>query len=221
MGIFRSFSMDRIWKLYARVVWGDWGEVGSYGTQEISHPVVWVRSSNWRAGQYMFGGIFLNEECLEELSNEVSNYVFLHEYGHGQPPFVLRLLSILLQLVLLPMVLVRTVALPVIWFMVALQVGLTLSLIPFTLSFVIALTILLVPLMIVRWLDEGYAEVFAATKLGVTTYEEAKREMRKYSNPSLPKLGAYYVLYPPIWLVSRIASKRCSKQRTGRPSNQR
>lgn len=198
---------ERLWKIYARVIWGDWGEVGSYSAQGFSHPVIWVQSSKWMAGQYMLGGIFLNKMRLRDSSKNLLDYVFLHEYGHGQPPFLFRILSVTAQLILLPLTLAVAIALPAVWLMGAVQLGPSLSLVPFSMGTVLGLAIVLIPLMTVRWLDEGYAEVFAASELGVDNYRDARREMREISNPSILKLVLLFVLYPPTRLVSRIAAK--------------
>lgn len=207
MGFYRMFSIEGIWKIYARVIWGDWGEVRTYTTHGISHRVIWIRTSKWMAGQNMFGGIFLNAKRLEELSENVSNYVFLHEYGHSQPPFILQLLSVVAQVLLIPLALVGTIVFPIMWFVGAIQLGISSSLIPYTLSQIMAFAMLLLPLMLVRWLDEGHAEVFAASKTGVAAYQAAKREMRENLNPNLLRLVVYYAMYPPIRLVSKFASK--------------
>jgi len=60
---------------------------------EVEEKVYWAGDEGFRAGHStIFNTITLNQAVLDPLDDRITNYVFLHEYGHTTVPWPLRML---------------------------------------------------------------------------------------------------------------------------------
>lgn len=194
--------------LYARWVLGGSARRDVYTYGEFDREVVWVDSDRWGfAGQNLFGTIFLNEQVLQKGSNDLADYVFLHEVGHGQFHFIPRTILLLLRFVFTGIALLGVPTLLV-------QSLVFLSISPsiatagiMLLGTILTLLLVLIPLVIVSWVDEGWAEVFAVSQIGVSQYRDCIEEMRELSDKGRFKRVLRRLIYPPpslvIWSVNR------------------
>ena len=156
----------------------------------------------------MFGGIFLNEQKLEEFSERVQDYVFLHEYGHSRLHLLIRLLSVAAQIVITVLTLLIAVSVPTLWVFGIIQFGLSQELIVYIIGSSLVLGLAIISLIIVRWLDEGYAELFAASKLGVSEYTEVRNEIYNKRSSSSIRGIIFFIRYPPTRLVVYFARQK-------------
>ena len=169
-----------------------------YRAEEEERKVFWVDTDDLSmAGQCTpFGTILLNEDRLGDVPDEVVDYVFLHEVGHTKPPAFLVFGSYVIRL---PLMLFAIFGIPVLFFR---GVAFALSVPPLnqfiTLSVAFALVVLLIlaPVVIVSWLDEGYAELFALSKLGEETYLRRHNQMEEHSERGVFSRVLRGFLYP-------------------------
>lgn len=180
---------------------------------------VYIFSDNdsGRAGHTSpFGTILLNENLFKKYSSNVRNIVFLHEVGHTK----MNIFFIILFYIL---------AIPILLFL--LVSGLVLILIPFVIIIIIFkfgfhLIYVLVPIiysvllcilssalfLIISWIDEGYAELFALRVAGVKNYFSAINEI-KSKRKKFSILSRYFefLQYPSpkivVWLYQRLKLK--------------
>lgn len=165
--------------------------------------VFWINTDNWRmAGQCTpFGTILLNESRLKNASDEVVDYVFLHEVGHTKLPTVLSLGSLLIRIPLLFFALFGLPALTVQWVIFASSGPTFNQLIMFSGATVLVAMLILVPLVVISWLDEGFAELFVVSKIGETSYQNRIDQLRKQSESGVFIRFLRRFLYPPPNLV--------------------
>jgi len=198
-------------RAYARTI--DFNGVNreeAYQAHGEERTVFWIDADDWSAaGQCTpFGTILLNEDRLSEVPESVQDYVFLHEVGHTKPPALLNLMSIVLRI---PLVLLAIFGTPV---LIGRWVGVVLStpsfghFMAFTVATVIAILLITIPVIAIWWLDEGYAELFAVSKLGTSTYQRRHEEMSKHADRTITNRLTRWLLYPNpkyvIWIAERL-----------------
>lgn len=174
-----------------------------YNAHGEAQRVFWIDTDSWRmAGQCTpFGTILLNENRLKAVSDEVVDYVFLHEVGHTKLPTVLSLASLLIRIPLLFFALFVLPALIIQW-LVFTYTGPVSSQLIMSFGWIILVAMLIiVPLVVISWLDEGYAELFVVSKIGETSYQNRIKELRKQSDSGIFIRIFRRFLYPPPALV--------------------
>ena len=162
-----------------------------------SAQVYYVNDESWgSAGQGLsFTHIILNRAHLEDKPDFVHNFIFLHEFGHKQWRWPLQIFFDIAQISYIitlfvfvrssPVFALEAVAQPTIGSSLAYLVGCAL--------------IIVVPLTI-TWFDEGYAETYAISKIGYSTYLEIQKISEKTSRTVLERLRSR-VMYPPEALI--------------------
>ncbi len=195
-------------RVYARTI-----DLSGVNREEVyqahgeERTVFWIDTEDWSAaGQCTpFGTILLNEDRLSEVPDSVQDYVFLHEVGHTKPPAFLSLISIVLRI---PLALIALFGVPV---LIGRWLGMVLSTPSFgqftTFTVATAITILLItlPVIAIWWLDEGYAELFAVSKLGTSAYQHRHEEMSKHAEKTIVNRFIRRLLYPSPKFVVWIA----------------
>lgn len=179
----------------------------TYVSHNEENRVFWVNAENWpMGGQYtIFGTILLNESKLNERSGEVVDYVFLHEVGHSKPPYLLNIASFAIRV---PLAMLALIGVPLIlleWLIFVISIPTIDALIEVSLIYLLAILLILVPLIIVSWLDEGYAELFALSKLGESSYQECINQVRDESDNGRFKRIFRRLFYPKPSIVIRTA----------------
>lgn len=191
----------RLMDIYAWTLGGTARE-GTYSYGSIERPIVWIDAERWSmGGQYLFGTILLNEGALSGMSDAVTDYVFLHEVGHGRLHPLLRMGVSPFRFILM---FVAVLGAPVFvgrWLGRLLTVPSPEGAAIATLAAAIGLLPILVPLVVVSWLDEGYAEAFAASRLGTTQYLACVQEIRETSDSGHFKRVLRRLIYPPPRLI--------------------
>jgi hypothetical protein len=187
-----------------------------YAVGSVERPVVWIDSDRWSlAGQHLFGTILLNESRLGKMPDEVVDYVFLHEVGHGQLSRPLRALVSLLRYLLM-MTAVFTLP-PMVGLLIAATVTSPLPVLdPLVAVYTVGVALVLVPLVTVSWLDEGYAEAYAISQVGYDEYLQITQELRRRSESSQIKRVLHTLIYPPprlvVWGVGHLSLVRAAFQ---------
>lgn len=197
-----AWLADRLTRGYARLLDGD-GVVGEtvYRTHGETHRVYWIDAERWPiGGQYTpFGTVVLNEHRLGHLSEEAVDYVFLHEVGHGRRSnvatvsvYAVRSVVTLAAVLGLPWVVSRWVRSVVAdspptgsdpsWRSVG-SLG------------------LIAAVVLVSWLDEGAAEMFAVSKLGAKSYRRRRDEFLDGAEGGLVLRSIRRLIYPHPRLV--------------------
>ncbi len=171
----------------------------------VSRSVCYVHNDDWgSAGQgTAFTHILINLAQTEEESQLMHDYVYLHEVGHKQWPWMLQVLFTLGQLAYLLILLILVAALPS-YLIGALQQP-TMELKALTLlSIPIVYAILICLPLSVTWLDEGLAELFSISHLGRDTYYQVLEEKAQKDHGIGPRIRKY-VMYPPDRIVLAVA----------------
>jgi len=190
----------------------DFGGVSREETYRASgeeRQVFWVDAEKWpAAGQCtLFGTIVLNEDRLGDVPDKVVDYVFLHEVGHTKPPTILNLLSILVRI---PLGFLAIFGVPV---LIGRWLGFVLSapdldqFTMFSVATVIGILLILVPLVVIWWLDEGYADLFVVSKIGTHAYRHRYDKMNDHADRGLIGRFIRWLLYPDsdhvVWVANR------------------
>lgn len=178
-------------------------EEATYRVGSIERKVYWVNAEDWKlAGQYTpFGTILLNKTKLEGVSQEVKDYVFLHEVGHASLPRPLSLLSLSVRL---PVTALAVLGIPFLMFRWLASVVLNPTPRYAILSFVGYLILCLLILVLFTgpsWLEEGHAELYAVDRVGKETYRRCHKEVRQRSERGLFRRVLHRLVYPPPRLV--------------------
>jgi len=194
--------------LYARWVLGGSARTDVYECDYFQRQVIWVDSDRWlMAGQNLFGTIFLNESILRDRSDEVNDYIFLHEVGHSQFHVILSVVVFVLRFALMGITVVSLPGLAVALVVLLIQVPdlTTAAVAVVVIAFLMLLV--LIPLIAVSWFDEGRAELFAVSQIGIPQYQECIKEKRTQSDGGRLKRAVFRLMYPPpklvVWWVNR------------------
>jgi len=186
-------------RIYARLI--DRGGVTNeefYQAHGEKKRVFWVNGKNWpMAGQYtLFGTILLNETKLDNVSENIVDYVFLHEIGHSKAPTLLGVTSVLLRV---PLLLFAVIGIPVLigqWLIFLFSIPGLNSLMIKSLAYFILVLILVGPLVIIWRLDEGHAEFWVISKVGEDIYRNFHEEIKENRNKGYIMKIFHKVFYP-------------------------
>lgn len=181
-----------------------------YRTHGEEKRVFWVNSDKWpMAGQCTpFGTILLNMSKLDGASDQMVDYIFLHEVGHTKPPTLLTLGSLLIRIPLMFLVILGIPLLFVRWLIFVFSSPTIGQITTFSFGFILAALIILGPLMAISWLDEGHAELFAVSHIGEDVYQRCLQEMQEKSNHGV-LMGLFRrVIYPDPRLIVWLAKRR-------------
>ena len=150
-----------------------------------------------------WNAIIMSDHIFKNFSKNVADYVFLHEYGHTNLHFLLRILfyaAIVPLLILFIGSVVTLLLAPVILLAMGADLHASMSIFLYFSSFavVFALTVVLV-----SWPCEILADFFAIKTLGRERYLEAISEIRKMKRKERDVLHKLLIrlLYPPYQIV--------------------
>jgi Zn-dependent protease with chaperone function len=197
-------------RLYARTItFSGVTEEETYQSHGEEHRVFWIDAEKWpMGGQYTpFETILLNKSTLNDVSEEVADYVFLHEVGHSKPPTIVNLGSFVVRLPLMMLAIFGLPTLILRWLIFAFSSPPTNRLIGFSLAFLFVALLILVPLILISWLDEGHAELFAVSKIGEKTYRRCLEEIRENSDGGRIRQVFRRIFYPYPSIVIRVANR--------------
>jgi hypothetical protein len=171
--------------------------------------VYWFHDESKRMGDYSpFGTLLINEQAKEDFSEDVVDYVFLHEVGHDQMGFIGRTLFWAFYLTFGLLLLAGIIALPR-TLVVAFQFAPSTVMIPAYLVAGIGITAAaMLPFAAVCWIDETLAELFAISKIGRSQYRSVLNEVKEESDARLLRKIRLRIQYPPESLILWIARKR-------------
>ncbi|UWG48345.1 Zn-dependent protease with chaperone function [Halanaeroarchaeum sp. HSR-CO] len=199
---------DRLTRWYARLL-DENGVVDEtvYRTHGEEHRVYWVDADRWpMGGQYTpFGTVVLNADRLDDLSTEAVDYVFLHEIGHGQRSAIS---TVFVYAVRTVVTLAAVLGLPLLgrrWVRSVGRASSSAEAIRSSSRLSIRGLGLVAGVGFVSWLDEGAAEVFALSKLGVTSYRRRRREFIDGADVGVAFRSLRRLVYPPPRLVVAVA----------------
>lgn len=189
--------------------WGRGGivEISEYSTHDITRTVFWYDQNSPRAGDYSpFGTILMNQTYPDGISEDVRDYIFLHEVGHDELNWVLRLLYWPAMLVAGAFAFAGIVSL------LSIPLELIIDGAPEPVNQYVAVKLLLsvsicVPFVTISWADELYADLHAISYLGLERYLEIRRHIREQRDTTLRRMIRYSLQYPPIRLVEKVASQ--------------
>jgi hypothetical protein len=195
--------------IYARWVLGGSvrSEIYEYGG--LQRRVIWVDSEQWlMAGQNLFGMIFLNESKLRDCSDDLKDYIFLHEVGHSQFNALFSIIIFVLRLVLMGIALLAIPALAAGLLGVLFQVSSLADAAVIFVTFAFVMLFILFPFVTVSWFDEGCAELFAVAHLGTLQYLDCCNEIRRESDSGRFKRALFRLIYPPPKLIAWWVNRR-------------
>ncbi|WP_254768412.1 hypothetical protein [Salinilacihabitans rarus] len=184
-------------------------DTGEYSARGISRTVYWFHDESKRMGDYSpFGTLLLNEQAKEDFSEDVVDYVFLHEVGHDQMGFIGRTLFWIFYLTFGLLLLAGIIALPR-TLVAAFQFAPSTVMVPAYLVAGIGITVAaMLPFAAVCWIDETLAELFAISKIGRSQYRSVLDEVKEESDAGLIRRIRLRIQYPPESLILWIARKR-------------
>lgn len=155
-----------------------------YSVENIHKTVHWIDSSKSPFyGEYtLFGKILLNENRLSQVSKNGINCVFLHEVGHSRPHHLVSLCLVSLRIILVPIIIIGLLPIPAV--------------------------ILIIAFMLIWWIDEGFAELFAIKTLGEEKYLAARDELDDQRNLGKISRLIIRIVYPTNKWVFKYAKWR-------------
>jgi hypothetical protein len=180
-----------------------------YQANGEKQDVFWVNAENWPfAGQYtLFGTILLNEHRLNDAPDDIVDYVFLHEVGHAKLPTIIGLITIFIRLPLLILAIIGVPALIARWIGFAFSSPSIDQFLVFSAITVLMILLILVPMITIWWLDEGHAELFVVSKLGVKEYKKRHEIVDDYADRDFITRLIRWTLYPNpehvVWVANR------------------
>lgn len=206
---------DRLTRGYARLLDSD-GVVDEtvYRARGEAHRVYWVDAARWPiGGQYTpFGTLVLNANRLDGLSPESVDYVFLHEVGHGQRPLVGTVAAYVVRIVVTLSALLGVPWLGRRWFRAVSTTSSPAAAVEASKRFSVGGLVLLTGLVVVSWVDEGAAELFAVSKLGAESYRPRREEFVDGADDGVVVRSLRRLLYPPPRLVIAVADRSDGKR---------
>lgn len=196
-------------RLYAKLCRGGVTGTSQYSVSGISRTVYWFREDSKRMGDYTpLGTLLLNEQAKEDFSEDVIDYLFLHEVGHDQMGFIGRSLFWAIYLTSGLSFIGAVIALPQ-TLMMAVEYAPSPIWLPIYIAVVLGLTLAFgLPFVAVSWIDETLAELFAISKIGVDNYRSIREETKSGSDASPIRKARIRIQYPPDSLILWIARKR-------------
>lgn len=195
-------------RLYARKR-GGITDISEYSASEVTQTVYWFRNDSKRMGDYSpLGTILLNERLRDDYSEDVVDYVFLHEVGHAQMGIIGRTSFWAAYLVSGLLFITGVISLPN-TLLEAVQTSPSSSMLPVYIAVTLGITVAAaVPFTLVCWLDEALAELFAISKIGISRYQSVKQEIEKESEGGLLRKIRIRIQYPPDSLILWVAQIR-------------
>lgn len=191
------------------VVRGGIVEESEYSACGVSRTVFWFDEESRRAGDYSpFGTILMNQTLPDGVSEEVQDYIFLHEVGHDELNPILRLLYWPVILFAFFLTLAGVIAFPAQLIRAIQWASDPVSLFTFLGMAVLVSTMACVPFVALSWADETYAELYAISHLGRNRYHEIRTHIRESRDPSMLRKLRHYIQYPPKSVVLWIAEWR-------------
>ena len=193
---------------YARWVLGGSVRREIYECGDFQRQVIWVDSDRWpMAGQNLFGTIFLNESILRDRSDDVNDYIFLHEVGHSQFHVIFSVIVFVLRFALMGVAVFSLPALAVSLLVLLVQAPDLTTAAVAVVVIVFLMLLVLGPLIAVSWFDEGSAELFAVSRIGILQYQKCIKEKRNQSDSGRLKRAVFRLMYPPpklvVWWANR------------------
>jgi len=196
-------------RIYSRLGFGKIEDIQSHSTHGLTETVYWFESDSKMLGHCTpFNTILMNRKPMQKLSEDVSNYVFLHELGHTQPHFLLRMFFYLL------MIPIGLFALFSPFVAIGQTVGTLIrtgSLYLTAVNLVAGITVVLIaviPFSVLSWIDEGYAELFYLNRVGEQEYLQVSEEISETADRSRLRRIFHKLRYPPprfvIWVSKNI-----------------
>lgn len=194
--------------LYA-ITRGGITNTGEYTACGISRTVYWFREDSKRMGDYSpLGTLLMNEKAKEDFSEDVVDYVFLHEVGHDQMGVVGRSLFWVVYLVAGLLFFAGITALPR-TLLATFHFAPSTLMLPGYLAVAIGISIASgLPFIMVCWIDETLADLFAIAKLGRPQYKAILEDMKQESETGIFRRVRHRIQYPPDSLILWIAQKR-------------
>ena len=180
-----------------------------YSASGISRTVYWFHDESKRMGDYSPLGTFLmNEQAKEDFSEDVVDYVFLHEVGHDQMGFVGRTLFWAFYLSSGLLLIAGMIASPSI-LLEAVESAPSIVMIPVYAAVALGVSLgAIIPFTLVCWIDETLAELFAISKIGISQYRSVLEEVKEESEVGLLRKIRIRIQYPPEALIFWIARNR-------------
>jgi hypothetical protein len=196
-------------RLYAKLSRGGVTDTSEHSAGGISRTVYWFHEDSKRMGDYSpLGTLLLNEQAKEDFSEDVVDYAFLHEVGHDQMRFIVRTLFWAIYLTSGLSFIGAVISLPR-TLIIAVEYSPSLTWLPIYIAMMLGLTFAVgLPFVVISWIDETLAELFAISKLGIERYESVLEEIKSESEASLMRKIRFYIRYPPDPLILWIARKR-------------
>lgn len=193
---------------YAKIGFGGISDTEQYENRDVEATIYWFSGDSWLAGQYTPWGTILLDSDLREQSEDLKEYVFLHEYGHGKMPGIPKLLLFLLRLVFT--LLLLSIPFAFVYYPYLALSNPYVSLPEAGAAFILGTVLVLAPYIVVSWTDEGYAELFVASKLGPDEYLNRYHELRELKDSGRIKRLWVLLTYPRPRLVAWLSRRTSS-----------
>jgi hypothetical protein len=196
-------------RLYGKLSRGGITDISQHSAAGVSRTVYWFREDSRRMGDYSpLGTLLLNERAKEDFSEDVIDYIFLHEVGHDQLGFLGRSLFWAIYLTSGLSFISAVIALPR-TLMMAVEYAPSLIWLPIYIAVVLGLTLAVgLPFVAVSWIDETLAELFAISKIGVDNYRSIREETKAEYDANLIRKARIRIQYPPDSVILWLARKR-------------
>lgn len=152
--------------------------------------------------------IHIDEKIREQHSEAALEYVFLHEVGHDQAHPLFRGILLCLYLITGLTALVSVIAVPTAFASELIQVSSIESVVVLLVVYLLLGMIGILPFIILSWIDEGYAELFAISKIGLQQYTDVVEELTSNSSNGVLRRIRYRIQYPPKVLVRWVAVRK-------------
>ncbi|MFC7213077.1 hypothetical protein ACFQO4_03145 [Saliphagus sp. GCM10025334] len=195
-------AIDLLTYWYAWFGFGKIHEISEHTYNGKTRQVYWFDSEDSKGGHCTpFATILMNRQRLEEYSEQVTDYVFVHETGHADLPWYLQFL---VYLTLIPSVLIALVmpfAAGTQILVVLFGTGSAYYTVLAVVSGLLAIGLFTLPFLVFSWISEGHAELVALKELGETAFLECHAEIEEKSERGLLRRLIHRVQYPPPELV--------------------
>lgn len=199
-----KWLIDKLTWLYLRPTYGKIVEKEEYSTKGVTKRIYWYNNEDSnRAGHCTpFNTIAMNRGVLEKYSDKFIDYVFLHENGHSSLHPILKL--IITPLLILSIIIAFLSLIHPFWWSIIVYSA-TNSVSYTVLNFFVSIIVIVAPAVlfftIMSFIDEGYAEYFALSKIGRDDYLSCHKEKEEKSEAGRLRNLISRFQYPPEWLV--------------------
>jgi len=150
----------------------------------------------------------MNEQARERFSQDVVDYVFLHEVGHEQVGSLKRIVFTILYLpagllAVGGIISLQAILIPAIYS----DLNIMMTFI-YLISVILIVLTLFIPFILTSWIDETLAEVYVISKIGMSQYKSVFEEVSEDSNPGILRKVGNVIRYPPDSLLFWVADLR-------------